>query len=448
LAELHLLSPAGFRASGVYAGIKSRQAPDVGLLLADAPGASAAAVFTTNRVFAAPVKIGRGHVKSGRLRGVVVNAGNANACTGKQGERDALRMCELAAAVAGGGARARDILPCSTGIIGHLLPMDKVERGIVEAGEYLGSSREHALLFADAILTTDLKRKSAAVQFKLGRERVTLAGVCKGSGMIGPRMSLGGAPGLGLKPRASRGAAGGSRAGGTGRAGRGARPRHATMLAYLTTDARVAPTVLRKLLADATDRSFNAVTIDDHTSTNDTACILASGASGVTIPAGSGGGGGSAAAAKKFADALEDVCRSLAYQIAADGEGATKVVAVTVRRAPSEAAARTIARAIANSPLVKCAMHGNDPNWGRIVSAAGLAGVPFDPDRAALKLQGTAVFRAGRPLTFDAAAVSQSLAAAEVAVDLDCNAGGNASATVWTCDLSKEYITINADYHT
>src|SRR5688572_6551072 len=154
LAELHLLSPAGFRASGVYAGIKSKQTPDVALLIADAPGASAAAVFTTNRVFAAPVKIGRAHVPSGRLRGVVVNAGNANACTGRQGERDALRMCELAARVAGDGATARDFLPSSTGIIGHLLPMEKLERGIIEAGEYLGSSREHALLFADAILTT------------------------------------------------------------------------------------------------------------------------------------------------------------------------------------------------------------------------------------------------------------------------------------------------------
>jgi len=432
LAEFHLLSPAGFRASGVYAGIKSKQAPDVGLLIADEP-ASAAAVFTTNRVFAAPVKVGRAHVKSGKLRGVVVNAGNANACTGKQGERDALRMCALAAKVA--GARPEQILPSSTGIIGHLLPMEKLERGILDAGQYLGSSREHALLFADAILTTDLKRKSAAVQFKVGRERVTLAGVCKGSGMIGPRMSLEGAVDLGLKPRASQRAATNLRAGRTS----GTRAKHATMLAYLTTDAQVAAPVLRKLLAGATEGSFNAVTVDDHMSTNDTACLLASGASGVAIARG--------AALKSFGDALDEVCRALAYQIAADGEGATKVVAITVRRAKSQQIAQTIARAIANSPLVKCAMHGNDPNWGRIVSAAGLAGVPFDPDRAMLKLQGTAVFRAGRPLSFDAARASKSLAAPQVDVDLDCNSGA-ASATVWTCDLSKEYITINADYHT
>jgi glutamate N-acetyltransferase / amino-acid N-acetyltransferase len=433
VAELHLLSPAGFRASGVYAGIKSKQAPDIALLIADEI-ATAAAVFTTNPVFAAPVKIGRANVRGGKLRGVVVNAGNANACTGKQGERDALRMCELAAKVA--GARPQEILPSSTGIIGHLLPMEKLERGIVEAGEYLGSSREHALLFADAILTTDLKRKSAAVRFKVGREKVTLAGVCKGSGMIGPRMALEG-PGvdLGLKPRAWQ-APRGSRSGSRGRASRG---KHATMLAYLTTDAQIAAPVLRKLLAAATEQSFNAVTVDDHMSTNDTACLLASGASGVSIARGT--------ALKKFGDALDEVCRALAYQIAADGEGATKVVTITVRRAKSQAIAEKIARAIANSPLVKCAMHGNDPNWGRIVSGAGLAGVPFDPDRATLKLQGTVVFRAGRPLTFDAGRVSESLAAAEVDVDLDCNAG-SAAATVWTCDLSKEYVTINADYHT
>jgi glutamate N-acetyltransferase/amino-acid N-acetyltransferase len=416
LAELHLLSPEGFRAGAAYAGIKSKRTPDVALLVADKL-ASAAAVFTTNRVFAAPVKVGRDHVAAGRLRGVVVNAGNANACTGKQGERDAIRMCALAAeavdGAGGAGGKGAHFLPCSTGIIGHLLPMEKVERGIRAAATDLGDSREHALRFADAILTTDLVRKTAATQFRIGGKRVTIAGVCKGSGMIGPRMSLTGPPSLkGL---------------------------HATMLAYLTTDAQVAAPVLRKLLAAATDRSFNAVTVDDHTSTNDTACVLASGASGVSMSSG--------AARKSFAAALDEVCQSLAYQIAADGEGATKVVAVTVRRAPSEQVAQTIARAIANSPLVKCAMHGNDPNWGRIVSAAGLAGVPFDPDRCTLNLAGTPVFRAGRPLKFDAARVSKSLAAKEVPVDLDCNAG-RASATVWTCDLSNGYVKINADYHT
>ena len=412
MAELHLLSPAGFRAAGVYAGIKTKQNPDVGLLICER-SATAAAVFTTNKVFAAPVKVGRDHVKSGKLRGVVVNAGNANACTGKQGERDALRMCEVAASIA--KCKKNEILPSSTGIIGHLLPMRKLERGIVEAGQYLGTSQAHARLFAAAILTTDIQRKEAATSFKVGRQTVTLAGVCKGSGMIGPRMSLAGASSKGNKPL------------------------HATMLAYLTTDAAIAPPLLRKLLEGASDRSFNAVTVDDHTSTNDTACILASGASGAKVS--------SPKDAKTFAAALEEVCRSLAYQIAADGEGATKVVAITVRRAKNTAAATAMARAIANSPLVKCAMHGNDPNWGRIVSAAGLAGVPFDPEKCVLTLQKTVVFRAGRPIEFDANAVSETLDAPEVIVDLDCRAG-TGEATVWTCDLSKEYVTINADYHT
>jgi glutamate N-acetyltransferase/amino-acid N-acetyltransferase len=239
---------------------------------------------------------------------------------------------------------------------------------------------------------------------KIGRDTITLAGACKGSGMIGPRMAL-----------------------------------HATMLAYLTTDAKIASPLLRKLLAQASESSFNAVTVDDHTSTNDTACILASGLTGKAIT--------SSADVAKFTRALNEVCQSLAYQIAADGEGATKVVRIDVTGAKKDADAKAIARAIANSPLVKCAMHGNDPNWGRIVSAAGYIGVPFDPQKAVLKLQGTVVFRKGQPVPFDAATASKSLAAAEVRVELACNLG-KWKATCWTCDLSKDYVTINADYHT
>ncbi len=381
MPDPHLLSPLGVRAPGVHAGIKTKQASDVGLLIADAP-ATAAACFTTNKVFAAPVKVGREHVRRGKLRGVVINSGNANACTGKQGETDARRMCALAAQLA--DCPPEQILPSSTGIIGHLLPMDKVERGIRDAAHYLGNSLEHALLFTDAILTTDTKRKQAAVEFKVGRATAILAGICKGAGMIGPRMSTA--------------------------------PPHATLLAYLTTDVAISAPLLRKLMQQAADASFNALTIDDHTSTNDTACLLASGASGAKID--------SPKAARTFAAALTEVCQSLAYQIAADGEGATKVVTIIVDKAASEQDARTIARAIANSPLVKCAMHGNDPNWGRIVSAAGMTNVPFDP-----------------------AKVSESLKAPEVTARLTCNLG-RASAKVWTCDLSRDYVTINADYHT
>jgi glutamate N-acetyltransferase/amino-acid N-acetyltransferase len=342
-------------------------------------------------------------VCGGKLSGIVVNSGNANACTGKKGLRDAQRMCELASRIA--GCKPEEVLPSSTGIIGQMLPMEKIERGIVEAGQYLGASLEHANLFADAILTTDTVRKTAATAFKIGRKEVTVAGVCKGSGMIGPRLG----------------------------------PAHATMLAYLTTDAAISAATLRKLLKQAVDVSFNTVTVDDHASTNDTAVMLASGASEARIS--------SAAEVKKFSHALTEVCQSLAYQIAADGEGATKVVVVKVRGAATDAAARAMARAIANSPLVKAAMNGNDPNWGRIVSAAGFAGVPFDADRCVLSLQGTRVFAAGQPVRFVPAAVSRSLDAGEVVVDLDCRSG-KGQATCWTCDLSKEYVTINADYHT
>jgi glutamate N-acetyltransferase/amino-acid N-acetyltransferase len=402
MAELHLCSPLGFKASSVYAGIKTKQAPDVGMIVCDST-ATAAAVFTTNKVVAAPVKVGRENIARGKLRGIVVNAGNANACTGQQGDKDARMMCHLASIAI--GCDERLILPSSTGIIGHLLPMDKIERGIAHAGHALGRDREHALHFSDAILTTDLKRKQAAATFKLGRQTVTLAGVCKGSGMIGPRMAL----------------------------------PHATMLAYLTTDAAVSPPLLRKLLAAASDASFNAVTVDDHTSTNDTCVLLASGASNAKID--------SPRATKSFTAALNEVCQSLAYQIAADGEGATKVVTIELEGASTEAAARTIARTIANSPLVKCAMHGNDPNWGRIVSAAGYAGVAFDPDKCTLSLQGVIVFRHGRPVPFNATKLSKALKASEVCVLLSCHLG-NGRATCWTCDLSKEYVTINADYHT
>jgi glutamate N-acetyltransferase / amino-acid N-acetyltransferase len=407
VAELHLLSPRGFIAGGVYAGIRTKITPDVGLLACHHL-ANAAAVFTTNTVVAAPVVVGREHIASGKLRGVVMNSGNANACTGAQGLRDANAMCKAAGKIL--QCDAAQILPSSTGIIGHHMPMEKVLAGIDAVGQQLGDSAEHALAFADAILTTDLVRKSAATEFKVGRETVRIAGVCKGSGMIGPRLSLDG----------------------------GKKPLHATMLGYLTTDAKISSAALRKLLDSSSRRSFNNVTVDDHASTNDTAAILASGL-GAAID--------SPKALSSFGKALDEVCQSLAYQIAADGEGATKVVKIIVRNAATESDATAMARAIANSPLVKCAMHGNDPNWGRIVSAAGFAGAKFDADRSVLTLQGTVVFRHGTPSHFDRATASKSLDAKDVSVDLNCRLGDK-SATVWTCDLSREYITINADYHT
>jgi len=289
--------------------------------------------------------------------------------------------------------------------------MQKIERGIAGAAAHLGRGPDHAAAFAGAILTTDTRRKAAGTRFSVAGRTVTLAGVCKGSGMIGPRLALTSASSV--EP-------------------------HATMLAYLTTDAAISPSLLRQSLAAAAEGSFNAVTVDDHSSTNDTAAILASGL-GPAID--------SPRALRMFSAALTEVCQSLAYQIAADGEGATKVVRIEIRGAASAADARAMARAIANSPLVKCAMHGNDPNWGRIISAAGMCGARFDADRAALKLQNVLVFKLGRPVQFNTSAVSRSLDAKEVIVQLSCRLG-KSNATVWTCDLSKEYVTINADYHT
>lgn len=414
MGELHLLSVKGFRASGVKAGIKVKDNNDVGLLVADG-AVSAAAMFTTNPVHAAPVVVGMRHVKAGKLRGVVMNSGNANACTGSQGLADAVEMCQIAAKLT--GAKTAEFLPSSTGIIGRPLPMEKVRRGIEAAAASLGDSAEHADAFARAILTTDTRKKHAAATVKLGKQTVTVAGICKGAGMIGPRLSLKGPAGVGGPTL----------------------PLHATMLGYLTTDAAIAPPLLRKLLHAAVSVSFNSVTIDDHMSTNDTAVLLASGASGAKV-AGAG-------EVKKFQAALSDVCRSLAYQIAADGEGATKVFKVTVRGAKTTDDAFRMARAVCASALVKCAIHGNDPNWGRIVSGAGLAGIAFDQTKTHLTLQGVKVFDKGVPLPFDDAALSKAMATAEVTADLTVGRGKGA-ATVYTCDFSREYVTINADYHT
>ncbi|HEX8323382.1 MAG TPA: bifunctional glutamate N-acetyltransferase/amino-acid acetyltransferase ArgJ [Tepidisphaeraceae bacterium] len=404
---MHLLSAKGFVANGVAAGIKQSKKNDVGLLVAE-EFATAAAAFTTNKVFAAPIVVGRKHIRTGVLKGVVLNSGNANACTGEQGIDDAERMCMLAAQLT--QVDGDLFLPSSTGIIGHPLPMDRVCAGVRAAAADLGDTEAHALAFTDSILTTDTRRKFAAATVRIGGKKVTLTGICKGAGMIGPDMKVSGA----TAPQA-------------------------TMLAFLLTDAVVPSAVLRTLLKQTVDRSFNCVTIDNHMSTNDTAVLMASGYSEARLT--------SAADRKKWLAALDDVTTSLAQQIAADGEGATKTVTVRVRAAASDLDARKIARAIADSPLVKCAMHGNDPNWGRIVSAAGMCGAKFNPDKSKLKLAGTVVYRNGKPLPFDAAAVSERLKDKQVLADLHCGLG-TAEATVWTCDFSKEYVTINADYHT
>lgn len=414
--SLHLLSPKGFRAAGVRAGIKASGKPDVALLVADR-AVPAAAVFTTNQVCAAPVEVGRDHIRSGKLHAIVVNSGNANACTGKQGLRDARDMCNITASLLNTDATL--VLPSSTGVIGHPLPMPKVRAGIHDAFNQLGNTEAHAVAFRDAIMTTDAFPKTAARTIRIGRSDITLAGVVKGAGMIGPRLAL---------PKASSQSSSGA-----------SKKLHATMLAYLTTDADIAPAQLRRLLAASVHSSFNACLVDDHTSTNDTVALLASGASNQKLSAD--------AHAKKFADALADLCTELSKLVVSDGEGATKVVVIRITGAKNDSDAALIARAIANSNLVKCAMHGNDPNWGRIVSAAGLTRAKFDPNRATLLLQGHRLFKSGTPLPFSPAEVSNSLKTREVDIHLACGLGSGES-ILYTCDLTREYIRINADYTT
>ena len=401
MAKLDLLTPKGFQAAGVACGVKTQaDVRDLGLLVADEP-AEAAAVFTTNKVVAAPVVLGRDTIKSGRLRVVVVNSGNANACTGEQGMADARTMARIAAEAV--GAAPDEVLVSSTGIIGHPLPMDRITAGIRDAAGRLDRSSEASEAFARAIMTTDTAMKTSAAQADIGSAHVTVAGVCKGAGMISPNM--------------------------------------ATMLAYLTTDARIIPAALRSALRAAVDVSFNTVTVDGHTSTNDTVAILASGtADSHEIAEGT-------AAFERFASLLKDTCIALALQIVADGEGATRVVEVRVEGARTKADAALAARAVANSPLVKCAVHGGDPNWGRVVSAVGYSGAGFDAARLRHWIGDELVFADGMPTQCNLPRCQEHMAGNRVLLRVDLGAG-NAAYTCTTCDLSRDYVAINADYHT
>jgi glutamate N-acetyltransferase / amino-acid N-acetyltransferase len=391
-------APAGFRAAGVAAGIKPSGNPDVALIVSDRP-ASAAGVFTTNRVVAAPVLLSRRRLQEsgGAARAIVVNAGNANACTGEQGETDARRMTEVAAEALGIPAAA--VLAASTGIIGRPLPMDRVARGIRLAAEQLSPDGAAA---ARAIMTTDTRPKEIALEVPTPSGSVRIGGICKGSGMIAPHM--------------------------------------ATMLAFVTTDAEVWPEVLQAATRSAAERSFNCVTVDGDCSTNDTLFVLANGASGVRMLPGS-------PAHRAFCDGLVEVCIHLARELARDGEGATKLIEIRVSGARSTSAARAVGRAIGNSPLVKTALFGNDPNWGRILCAAGYSGAEFEPGSVALTLCGHRLVEGGEPIPFDENAVSRSMQAPEVEILLHLGDGPGA-ATVWTCDLTYDYVRINAEYTT
>lgn len=408
-----ITSVRGIRAGALHCGIKSTPKPDLALLVCEVP-ATAAAVFTRNKVVGAPVIVGRKHIRRGILRACVTNSGCANVCTGEQGIRDALEMCALTARCAGetlgSPIGAEEVLPFSTGVIGHFLPMDKIRAGIPRLAGQLSNSQEAGEAFAQGILTTDLVAKSAHASFTLAGRRITIAGHCKGSGMIAPDMGP-------------------------------AAPKHATMLAYVATDAAIDQRGLAAATTAAADQSFNCVTVDQHTSTSDTFSVLATGmAENRVIRTGK--------ELAKFSAALLEVCDSLARQIARDGEGATKLVTVLVTGAASPADARRAALAIANSPLCKTAIHGGDPNWGRFVSAAGYSGARMNPEKCMCRVGPMTVFKNGRPAQADLAAVQAVMKQEKLTITVDLGTGKKASHRIYTCDLSREYIAINADYHT
>ena len=390
-------TPQGFRAAGVSAGIKANGGLDLALLVSETP-ATAAAVFTINRAQAAPVLVSRDHLtrSGGVARAVIVNSGCANACTGDEGLQIANTMAADTARLV--GCPVEHVLVASTGVIGVALPLDKIRSGLPAALRALGANQGAAA--ARAIMTTDPFPKEAAARTTIGGRDASVGGMAKGSGMIEPMM--------------------------------------ATMLAFITTDAAVPQPLLDRALRDAVHDTFNAITVDGECSTNDTVMLLANGASGATVDAGQ---------YDAFVRALRGVCLELALGIVRGGEGATTLVTVTVTGAASPEEARRAAKAIANSPLVKTAIHGGDPNWGRLIAVAGRAGVAFELERAAVTIGSTVLFEAGKPHDDNAPRAAEYLKGKEIAVAVDLGAG-HAKSTVWTCDLSAEYVRINADYRT
>ena len=390
-------TPSGFTAAGVAAGIKASGALDLTLIVAEAP-ASAAALFTTNQVQAAPVVVSRELLarSGGTARVVVVNSGCANACTGDRGLYTARATVDAAAAIF--GCPPEQVLVASTGVIGVHLDRDTVLAGLLTAASALGPHDEAA---ARGIMTTDLAPKSAAVRVETARGLFHVGGIAKGAGMIEPNM--------------------------------------ATMLAFLTTDAAASPALLDRALREAADRTFNAITVDGETSTNDMVAALASGRSGVTIDE---------ALYPALVAGIEAVSRTLALAIVRGGEGATKLVTVRVSGADSRADAMKAAKTIANSPLVKTAIHGADPNWGRLVAAAGRSGARFVLERARVEVGPVVLFRNGSPHDEQAPAAATYMRGADLDVHVDLGTGGGGEATVWTCDLSAEYVRINGEYRT
>jgi glutamate N-acetyltransferase/amino-acid N-acetyltransferase len=392
--------PKGYLMAGVHCRIKrDPQKLDFSLVMSETP-ASAAGVYTQNVVFAAPVALDRSRTPSERIRAVAICSGVANACTGERGLRDAEEMARLAAAAC--GAEPDQALVLSTGVIGAFLPMDKVAQGIAAAAVKLGRSEASLVAAARGMLTTDTIHKLAGRSVTIAGRQVQITGMAKGAAMMGPNM--------------------------------------ATMLGLVLTDAALTPAAAQAALSAATEESFNCMSVDGHVSTNDTVLLLANGAAG-----GEPLVDGDLAA---FQAALTEVCVDLAKAIAGDGEGATHLITVEIGGCANRQAALEIARTVANSPLVKTALHGADPNWGRIVSAAGYAGVPFDPAGVTLRLNGFLLYQNGSPVEFDGPTVSTSIRDhRDTLIQLDFSEG-TAQCRFWTADLTAEYVRLNADYHT
>jgi glutamate N-acetyltransferase/amino-acid N-acetyltransferase len=389
-------APAGFLASGVAAGIKKADRLDVALVAATR-AVPAAAVFTTNAVAAAPVTVSRSHIASGLCRAAVVNAGNANACTGPGGIADALAMADATAAML--HCHPEEIVVSSTGVIGVPLPIDRVTDGIVAAAASL--TTDGGDLAAQAILTTDTFAKQSACRLEVDGVTYTVGGMAKGSGMIQPNM--------------------------------------ATMLAFVTTDAPLTSEACAEALSATTRRTFNRITVDSDTSTNDMCLLMASGAAGGSAI------GPQHVAFPAIAAAVDRVCGELARMIVRDGEGASKFIEITVRGALSEDDAEKAAFSIANSPLFKTAVFGGDANWGRVAMAVGKSGAHLDPDRLEIVFAGIATCVDGTAQAFDEEAAAVALAQRDVPVEVDLHVG-DATATVWTCDLTYDYVRINGEY--
>ncbi|AWB46216.1 N-acetylglutamate synthase [Paenibacillus sp. CAA11] len=395
-----LTTPRGFQAGGLHCGLKKTTRNDLGVILCEVPAVSAA-VYTTNIFQAAPLKVTRESLANRLLRAVVVNSGNANACTGMQGEADAYAMRSQAAEVL--GLSEADVAVASTGVIGENLPMDRVARGIAGLPQALGGGAAGAEQFTQAILTTDLVKKEACVKLEVGGREVTIAGAAKGSGMIHPNM--------------------------------------ATMLAFVTTDANVESQALQSLLMDTTNLTFNMITVDGDTSTNDMLLVMASGlAENEQLTS-------QHPDWDAFAAAFRHVCEALAKQIARDGEGATRLIEVRVTGAVSDLSAQRIAKTIVGSSLVKSAVFGADANWGRIIAAAGRAGEPMEPGTVDIRLGSIIVLNGSKPVAFDEEEALAYLKGDTVHIQVDLH-GGLGQATAWGCDLTYDYVRINAAYRT